>query len=135
MSVLPISGSIVLFLFALKMIFGTVSQESSVNDSASTDQDIAIFPLAVPAIAGPGSMLAVVVLTDNHRFSISEQALTTATVIAVLALTLLLLLLANPIYKVIKASGASIVSRVMGMVLAAIAVDGVLTGIEQRFLS
>ena len=109
--------------------------EIHVTDGETTDQNVAVFPLAVPAIAGPGSMLAVVVLTDNHRFSISEQALTTAILVIVLALALILLLLANPIYKVIKASGANIVSRVMGMILAAIAVDSILKGIEQRFLS
>ena len=133
-----IAGSIVLFLFGLKMIFGSLTSETNIQDDSATDQNVAIFPLAVPAIAGPGAMLAVVLLTDNHRFSIPEQVLTTATVIVVLAMTLVLLLLAKPIYKVIGEGGASIVSRVMGMFLAAIAVDGVLdglvVGIEQRFL-
>ncbi len=128
-----IAGSIVLFLFSLTMIFGGSLAGSKVEDDPSEDQNIAIYPLAVPAIAGPGAMLAVVVLTDNHRFQIAEQAVTTLTVGVVLGLTLALLLLANPIQKAIGPGGASIVSRVMGLVLAAVAVDNILDGIEQRF--
>ena len=128
-----IAGGIILFLFALTMIFGSSSSNAANGAGSTADQNVAIFPLAVPAIAGPGAILAVVVLTDNHRFSIPEQAWTTATMLAVLAITMAALLLANPIYRMIGESGASIVSRVMGMVLAAVAVDAVLEGIEARF--
>ena len=130
-----IAGSVVLFLFALTMIFGPSSTDGASQINPSTEQNVAIFPLSVPAIAGPGSMLAVVVLTDNNRFSVIEQALTTATVMVVLGLTLALLLFANPVYRFIGASGASIVGRVMGLILAAIAANGVLEGIEQRFFT
>jgi multiple antibiotic resistance protein len=128
-----IAGGIVLFMFALTMIFGSSKPETANGDGAMADQNVAIFPLAMPAIAGPGAMLAVVVLTDNHRFSIPEQAWTTATMLVVLAISMAILLLANPIYRVIGESGANIVSRVMGMVLAAVAVDAILEGIETRF--
>lgn len=130
-----ISGGIILFLFALTMIFGPSKPEGELKAGAAAEENVAIFPLAVPSIAGPGAMLAVVVLTDNHRFSLSQQAMTTLIMLLVLAITLALLLLANPIYRVIRESGASIVSRVMGMILAAVAADSVLEGIEMRFLT
>jgi multiple antibiotic resistance protein len=98
------------------------------------EQNVAVYPLAVPSIASPGAMMTVVVLTDNNRFSVPEQSLTSLMMVLVLAATFILLLLANPIHKVIRASGASIVSRVMGMILAAVAVDIVLEGLELRFL-
>lgn len=129
-----ISGGIVLFLFALTMIFGPSKPQSEMKVGVAGDQDVAIFPLAVPSIAGPGAMLAVVLLTDNHRYSLSQQAQTTAVMFVVLAITLGLLLLANPIHRLIRESGASIVSRVMGMILAAVAADNILQGIELRFL-
>lgn len=129
-----ISGGIVLFLFALTMIFGPSKPQSEMKVGAAGDQDVAIFPLAVPSIAGPGSMLAVVLLTDNHRYSLTQQAQTTGVMFVVLAITLALLLLANPIHRLIRESGASIVSRVMGMILAAVAADNILQGIELRFL-
>jgi len=76
-------------------------------------------------------MLAIVLLTDNNRFSISEQAVTAAVMLGVLAVALVCMLLAGPILRVIRKSGAAIVSRVMGMVLAAVAVDNVIEAIFQ----
>jgi len=128
-----ISGGIILFLFALTMIFGPSKPQSDMEVGAAGDQNVAIFPLAVPSIASPGAMLAVVLLTDNHRFSLIQQTQTTAVMFVVLAITLVLLLLANPIHRLIRESGASIVSRVMGMILAAVAADNILEGIELRF--
>ena len=130
-----IAGGIVLFIFAMTMIFGESKPESelsTVKDSR-TVADVAIFPLAVPSIASPGAMMAVVLLTDNHRFNIMEQALTTSIMFLVLGITLVLLLLAGPIQKAIGDSGASIVSRVMGLILASVATDSILTGIKVYF--
>ena len=74
-------------------------------------------------------MLAIVLLTDNNRFSISEQTVTAGKMLSVFAIAYLLMLAAGPILKVIGISGAAIVSRVMGMILAAVAVDHVLAAI------
>jgi len=78
------AGGIVLFLFALTMIFGEPKAE---DDKRVADLDVAagadkpspaIFPLAVPSLASPGAMLAVVLLTDNNRFALADQAVTAA---------------------------------------------------------
>lgn len=129
-----ISGGIIMFLFALTMVFGESKPQIEVHENTTTGRNVAIFPLAVPSIASPGAMLAVVVLTDNNRFSLPEQSLTALMMLLVLAATLVLLMLANPIHRLIRESGASIISRVMGMILAAVAADIVLEGIELRFL-
>ncbi len=125
-----IAGGLVLFLFALTMIFGESKPEAETESlEGSKQQSPAVFPLAVPSLASPGAMLAIVLLTDNNRFSISEQAITAGTMLAVIAAAYLLMLAAGPIVRVIRTSGAAIVSRVMGMILAAVAVDNVINAI------
>ncbi|RLQ88730.1 MarC family protein [Notoacmeibacter ruber] len=129
-----IAGGIVLFLFALTMIFGQSKAElelESMEESSRIDRarDKAVFPLAIPSIASPGAMLAVVILTDNHRTSLVEQTVTAGLLMGVLLLTLLLLLAAGPIQRWIGTAGASLVSRVMGIILSTVAVDAVLKGL------
>ncbi len=123
-----IAGGLVLLLFSLSMIFGESKPETELRD-ARLNSERAIFPLAIPSIASPGAMLAVVILTDNDRFSIAHQAMTSAVMAFVLLFTFGIMLLATPIYKVIGLAGASIISRVMGMILAAVAIDAMLNGL------
>lgn len=127
-----IAGGIVLFLFALSMIFGESKPVEELR-LAEESTETAIFPLAVPSIAGPGAMLAAVLRTENSRYSLVEQAATTATMLSVLLLTLGLMLLAGRIYRVIGITGASIISRVMGLILASAATASTLAGIEEYF--
>lgn len=132
LSAFQIAGGIVLFLFALSMIFGESKPEKEkkmITDFSET----AIFPLAVPSIASPGAMLAAVLLTDNTRYSIWEQAETTVIILAVLTVALVLMLLASKVQRIIGDSGASIISRVMGLILTSVAVSNVLNGIKDFF--
>jgi len=126
-----IAGGLVLFLFALTMIFGDSKPQAETKELGTDSQQSspAIFPLAVPSLASPGAMLAVVLLTDNNRFSIPEQAVTAGVMLSVVAVAFLLMLAAGPILKLIGVSGAAIVSRVMGMILGAVAVDHVIAAI------
>ena len=124
-----LAGGIIFFLFGLQMVFGT---GVAVADSKEeTGRDVAVFPIAVPSIASPGSILAAVVLTDNRNFSFYEQLLTAGVMLSVLALTLLLLLQANRIYAWLGQAGSPLVVRIMGMILAAIAVEMVLEALAE----
>lgn len=125
-----IAGGIILFLFAMTMIFGESKPETEIVEAARNHLDGAVFPLAMPSIASPGAMLAVVILTDNHRNSIADQAVTAALLLLVLVLTLALLLLATKLHRLIGRTGASIISRVMGIILATVAVDAVIGGLS-----
>ena len=126
-----VAGGIVLFRFALSMIFGESKPETEIAEVEREGALAgAVFPLAMPSIASPGAMLAVVILTDNHRFSVAEQAVTVGILVLVLTITLGLLFLASWIQRMIGASGVSVISRVMGMILATIAVDAVLSGLD-----
>ena len=133
LSAFQIAGGIVLFLFALSMVFGESKPEQEVKLAVSISET-AIFPLAVPSVAGPGAMLAAVLMTENVRFGIMEQAQTAAVIFSVLLLALLLMLGATWIHRFIGNSGASIVSRVMGLILASVATENILVGIKEYFL-
>ncbi|GJL50499.1 MAG: UPF0056 inner membrane protein [Nitrospirales bacterium] len=125
---LQVAGGVILFLFGLQMVFG-----SGVTSNQTTEEpghDIAVFPLAVPSIATPGAILAVILLTDNHLYSIPVQATTAAILLGILAITLICMLAATPILKVIGMNGASIMVRVMGMVLAALSTEFVMEALQ-----
>ncbi|GAA4220236.1 MarC family protein [Sagittula sp. NFXS13] len=125
-----IAGGIILFLFALTMIFGESKPDHEIVEAEKGHLAGAVFPLAMPSIASPGAMLAIVVLTDNHAHSIPDQVLTAVLLTAVLALTLGLLLLGARLKRVLGSTGASVISRVMGIILATVAVDAVLGGLD-----
>lgn len=132
LSAFQIAGGIVLFLFALTMIFGESKPEEEVK-IVKNHHETAIFPLAVPSIASPGAILAAVLFTENKRFSLWEQLQTVSMILAVLLLTYLLMLFAGKINRVIGSSGASVVSRVMGLILASVATSNTLAGIKTYF--
>jgi multiple antibiotic resistance protein len=127
------AGGIILFLFATTMIFGDSKPEEEKKQIQGDLSQMAIFPLAIPSLASPGAMLAVVMLTDNHRYSIEEQLVTASVMLSVMVITFLLFLLAVPIQRLIGNSGASIISRVMGLVLASVAVDNILRAVSSYF--
>ena len=130
-----IAGGIVLFLFALTMIFGPSKAEQEKEDAATIERarSIAVFPLAIPSIASPGAMLGVVLLNDTEHLQIESTLIDLAVIFVVLGVTLIFMYAAKPILRVIGDSGASVLSRIMGLILAAVAVDSVLSAIAQFF--
>lgn len=126
------SGGIVLFLFALSMIFGESKPEEETR-LAETHTETAIFPLAVPSIAGPGAMLAAVLLTENALYSFFQQFQTVLMMLLVLLINLILMLGASGIHRLIGNAGASVISRVMGLILASVAASSTLNGLENYF--
>ncbi|MFE8072230.1 MarC family protein [Marinobacteraceae bacterium S3BR75-40.1] len=127
-----VAGGVVLFLFALSMIFGRSKPEEEVGLAQSAAHS-AVFPLAIPSIASPGAMMAAVLLTDNHRFSLADQAITSLIILSILLVTWVLMLAAVRIHKLIGEAGASVISRVMGLILSAVAMNAVLSGIATYF--
>lgn len=127
-----ISGGVILFLFALTMIFGDGKPEE--EKSKITDyKHVTIFPIAIPSIASPGAIMAVVLMTDNHIYSIQEQIIATTLVLFVIGLTCLILLGANKLQERIGNYGITVISKIMGLILAAYAVQSILSGISAYF--
>ncbi len=125
-----IAGGIVLFVFAMTMIFGHSKADDEIDEAEHDPLAGAVFPLAMPSIASPGAMLAVVVLTNNQSSSLVDQAITAGLLLLVMAITLGFLLLAARLKTVLGSTGANVISRVMGIILATIAVDAVINGLE-----
>ncbi|WGE58136.1 MarC family protein [Actinobacillus equuli] len=133
LSAFQAAGGLVLLLFALTMIFGESKPEQEMKMKANISE-LAVYPLAVPSIASPGAMMAIVLLTDNHRFSITDQVVTAGIMLSVLAITYLFLLAANRIQHFIGNAGAAIISRVMGLILASVAINNLLVGVRDFFI-
>ena len=132
LSAFEVAGGIVLFLFAMTMIFGEGKPERELKMVASASQT-AVFPLAIPSIASPGAMMAAVMQTENSRFSLVEQAQVVGMMFSVLLVVLILMLAASRVQRIIGDGGASVISRVMGLILASVAAESVLSGIKVYF--
>ncbi len=117
---LQIAGGIILFLFGLQMIFG---QTATAFSQSEAGHDMAVFPLAIPSIVGSESIMVVILLTDNYLYSITTQAITAGVMLSVLAVTYVLMLLAEHLLRLIGKNGAAILERIMGIILATLSVD------------
>lgn len=119
-----IAGGIILLLFSLTMVLGEPHAVSkSPLEAPSNALSTAIYPLATPIIAGPGAMLAIIILTDNNRFTLPEQTVTFAVLAFVLALMLVIFLMGDIIGRFIGRGGTNVLRRVMGVILAALSVN------------
>jgi multiple antibiotic resistance protein len=125
---LKVAGGIILFLFGVQMLFGNM--DAKMKRSPEEGRDIAVFPMAVPSIAGPGAMMAVIILTDNDVYTVPQQVQTGVVLLVVLFLTYILLLFSDGILRVIGRSGAAVLVRVMGIILCSLAVEIVLTALH-----
>ncbi len=123
---LKVAGGIILFLFSLQMLFGSSEAASTPGEK---NRDLAVFPLAVPSIAGPGAILAVILRTDNDVYTVPQQVESAVVLLVVLLLNYFILCLSDVVLRVIGQSGASILVRVMGMILAALSVEIVMNAL------
>lgn len=125
-----IAGGILLFVTAFRMLFGQPQPESVKNDSNNYEEhDIAVFPIAIPLLAGPGCMTAIILLMSRAR-DISEQATVLGALMATHLVALLCLLVAAPIQRLLGSGGVNILARVMGVILAAMSVQFVADGLR-----
>ena len=130
-----VAGGIMLFLIALDMVFETrvkrrEERAKAVNDEES--EDVSVFPMAMPMIAGPGSIAAVMLLTAKARGPMQSFAVYLALAI-VLVLTLLALLAAGPIMRRVGAKVEGMITRLLGVILAALAAQIVIDGLIGAF--
>jgi multiple antibiotic resistance protein len=128
-----IAGGIMLFLIALDMVFEkrTERREARAERVKATPEveDVSVFPMATPMIAGPGSIATMMLLMSRSQGT--EQTLVVlAALAAVLALTLLALVAAGPLMKLLGSRVEAVITRLLGVLLAALAAQYVIDGVK-----
>lgn len=133
-----IAGGIMLFVIALDMVFEkrTERREKRAEEIRGTPQveDVSVFPMAMPMLAGPGSIASVMLLVSQNE-GIDRAMVIFGALFAVLALTLVALLAAGPIMRVLGAKTEAVITRLLGVLLAALAAQFVIDGLRASFPS
>ena len=124
-----IAGGVFLFLFGAQMTLTDFTSHIAGPEEGKGARDPAVFPLAIPAIASPGALLAVVVLTENTRYSTAHQAMTAGVLVGILGLTYLALRWSSHLMRWLGRTGGAALIRILGMILAALAVEMVVEGL------
>lgn len=127
---LRIAGGLILFKLAFDMVVGKRERQTEEEeDETHTRDDVAVFPLAIPLIAGPGAFATILVLATD----INNQPEYLAVLIGVLLVVLLLVYIgfrmATPIHRVLGDTGTAVITRVLGIILAALAVQLVIDSV------
>ena len=134
---LRVAGGILLFTVALDMLHARVSRESVTTEEirdATKREDVSIFPIAIPLLTGPGAITTVILVIRTG----SAPELKIVVILAILltfALSYLVFRFANKINKMIGVTGSSVITRVMGLLLGAIAVNFVSIGVWNIYRS
>jgi len=131
-----IAGGIMLFLIALEMVFEKRTERREDRAQEIIEQpeieDVSIFPMAMPMIAGPGSIAAVMLLTSQHD-GIDNALVILGALGSVLLLTLFGLLAAGPLMRILGNKVEAVITRVLGVLLGALAVQFVVDGLNASF--
>lgn len=132
-----IGGGLLLFMLAVDMVFarhsGLRSATVREQDEARYREDISVFPMAFPLLAGPGSLATVLLLTGEARGDWIMISVMLGVLALVLVITLVLLLLTPQVMRVLGLTGANVISRLLGVVLVALAVQFVVDGVRSLF--
>jgi multiple antibiotic resistance protein len=127
-----IAGGILLFRIAVAMVLAAHERETAEEEEeARSRQDISVFPLAIPLIAGPGALASVMILAAEARGQHLGLLLVLGTAGAVLLLVYTALRLAGPLGRLLGTTGVNVVTRVLGVLLAALAVQYVADGVRE----
>jgi multiple antibiotic resistance protein len=131
-----IAGGIMLFLIALEMVFERrqARRESRADEVKATPEheDISVFPMAIPMIAGPGSIASIMLLMARSD-GLDQSLVVLGALAAILVLTLLALLAAGPLMRFLGHRVEAMITRILGVILAALAAQFVIDGINVSF--
>ena len=133
-SAFKIAGGMLLFLLAVDMVLARESGLRSTTvreqDEARYREDISVFPMAFPLITGPGTLATLLLLTAETTDLVGFSLVLGMGLLA-LAVTLVLLLLTRPLMRVLGVTAGTVISRLLGVVLAALAVQYVVDGFTE----
>ena len=142
LAALQTAGGIILFMIALEMTLAkrpgpaalTAKESEEAETKAERHAEIAVFPLATPLLAGPGAMTSAIVLAAGTKGDLSLLGAVIAAILAVMAVTLLLLLTAQEIHQLIGVTARKVIVRVFGVLLAALAVQSIFNGLAEAHI-
>ncbi|MEQ1687430.1 MAG: MarC family protein [Sphingopyxis sp.] len=133
-----IAGGIMLFIIAVDMVFEkrTERREKRAEGVRATPEveDVSVFPMAMPMIAGPGSIASVMLLVSQND-GLERAAVIFGALLSVLLLTLAALLAAGPIMRVVGGKFEAVITRLLGVLLAALAAQFVIDGLKASFMA
>ncbi|ADI74223.1 multiple antibiotic resistance (MarC)-related protein [Methanohalobium evestigatum Z-7303] len=132
---LRIAGGILLFTVALDMMHAKISRESITKNEISEyidREDVWIFPIALPLLTGPGAITTVIVLMGNSDTILNKLVVILA-IIATFIITLYVFIFSRRLYKIMGYTGMLVFTRIMGLLLAAISIEFITTGILNMF--
>ncbi|MDZ7909512.1 MAG: MarC family protein [Gemmobacter sp.] len=129
MSAFRIAGGLLLFLTALDMLFERRTQRRE-GQQAEPDHDPSVFPLATPLIAGPGAIATMILLVGQTGSSWAGTGVVVGLMLAMLLTTYLFLLASPPIERALGRTGTIVITRLLGMLLAALSVQFVIDGVK-----
>lgn len=132
MDAFQVAGGILLFRIAVGMVLAAPHERETQEEEeeARSRADVSVFPLAIPLIAGPGALASTMILVGEAGTDPRLLAVVFAMAAAVLALTWLALRLASPLGRILRRTGVNVVTRVLGVLLAALAVQYVADGVR-----
>lgn len=126
-----IAGGILLFLFAMRMVLARHERETQQEaDEARGREDVSVFPLAIPIIAGPGAIASVVILAGESKAIPFGLGFVLGMTAVVLGLCLIALLTADRVGRLLGQTGTNVITRVLGVLLAALAVQYIADGVR-----
>ncbi len=128
-----IAGGVLLFLIALDMLFGRTpgTRETPIEEKeAISSSDVSVFPLAIPMIAGPGTIATTILFTDHASGNSMSILILAVVLILILFIAWVVMIKSSLIMKLIGRTGILVFSRILGIILAALAVQYILNGIQ-----
>ncbi len=148
------AGGVLLFMIAVEMVFekrterrektsaefshGHEPPQTGTEPKVHSDEDyddISVFPMAIPFIAGPGSIAYIMLLMSNHSDNLQQQSVMIGSMLSVLVLTVFILMAATRIMTMMGQTVANAITRILGVLLAALATQYIFDGIKGTFLS
>jgi multiple antibiotic resistance protein len=131
------AGGLMLLLIALEMVFERRTDRRSRSADELRDvggpDDISVFPLAIPLLSGPGAITSIMLLMARYEGDFAAQAVVIAVLLVVMALCVMIFLFVEPLERLLGPTLAHVVSRLLGILLAALAVQYVFDGLRDAF--
>jgi MarC family membrane protein len=143
LAALQTAGGIILFMIALEMTLArrpgpvpslSAKESEEAEDKAEAHAELAVFPFATPLIAGPGAMTSAIVLAAGTKGDLKLLGAVIIAILAVMAVTLMLLLVAQEVHQLIGVTARKVIVRVFGVLLAALAVQSIFNGLAATHL-